>query len=91
MNFADCFSLEGANNPGIIHKVANFLSQNGLSIQEMKTSDELAPEGGTVLFSMTGLAHAYEPMAAGFDISIIKSKLKELGDDLNCDISLKGK
>jgi len=81
-------TLEGADNPGIVNKVTKILSTNGLNIDTMETSDELAPEGGTVLFRMRGIAHAYEPLSAGFDVSKIKQELADLGDDLNCDIGL---
>lgn len=81
-------TLEGADNPGIVHKVTKILSTNGLNIDKMETSDELAPEGGTVLFRMRGIAHAYEPLAAGFNPSKIKQELADLGDALNCDIEL---
>jgi len=40
-------TLEGANNPGIVNKVTKILSMNGLNIDTMETSDELAPGGGT--------------------------------------------
>jgi glycine cleavage system transcriptional repressor len=81
-------TLEGADNPGIVHKVTKILSTNGLNIDKMKTSDELAPGGGTVLFKMKGIAHAYEPLASGFNPSKIKQELSDLGDALNCDIEL---
>ena len=82
------FTLEGADNPGIVHKVTTVLSQNGLSIDKMETSDEIAPHAGTTLFKMRGIAHAYEPVAAGFDIAAIKEELSALGDSLNCDIAM---
>lgn len=82
------FSLEGADNAGIVHKVTSILAQNGLSIERMETSDDLAPHGGTTLFRMAGIAHAYEPVAAGFDVEKTKAELEALGDDLNCDIAL---
>jgi len=82
-------SLKGADNPGIVNKVTKILSSNGLNIDHMETSDELAPGGSTVLFRMKGIAHAYEPLSAGFDVSKIKEELTGLGDDLNCDITLK--
>lgn len=82
-------SLKGADNPGIVNKVTKILSVNGLNIDHMETSDELAPGGSTVLFRMKGIAHAYEPLAAGFDVSKIKEELSDLGYDLNCDIKLK--
>lgn len=47
------------------------------------------PTSSTVLFRMKGIAHAYEPLSAGFDVSKIKQELSELGDHLNCDIVLK--
>jgi glycine cleavage system transcriptional repressor len=40
-------TLEGADNPGIVHKVTKILSNNGLNIDTMETSDEAAPHGGT--------------------------------------------
>ena len=40
-------TLEGADNPGIVNKVTKILSNNGLNIDTMETSDELAPGGST--------------------------------------------
>jgi hypothetical protein len=37
---------------------------------------------------MRGIAHAYEPLSLGFDVEKIKQELRDLGDDLNCDIDL---
>jgi glycine cleavage system regulatory protein len=68
--------------------VTTILTNNGLSIDKMETSDELAPNGGAVLFRMRGIATAAAPLAAGFDVSKIKAKLEDLGDALNCDISM---
>ena len=87
--YSGYFELEGANYPGIVHKVTTFLAQNGLSVDRLETSDEIAPHGGTLLFKMKGVATALEPLAAGFDVEQIKSNLVRLGDDLNCDLSMK--
>lgn len=38
-------TLKGADNPGIVNKVTKILSTNGLNIDSMETSDELAPGG----------------------------------------------
>lgn len=86
IGYTGCFRVEGADHPGIVHKVASLLTENGLSIEKMETFDEIAPQGGTVLFKMVGIAKAYEPIAAGFDSKKINTQLEELGDDLNCDI-----
>lgn len=83
------FELEGANYPGIVHKVTSFLSHNGLSVDKLETSDEIiAPHGGTVLFQMKGVANALEPLASGFDIDDIQDRLAVLADELNCDITM---
>ena len=86
IGYTGCFRVEGADHTGIVHKVTTLLSQNGLSIEKMETSDEIAPQGGTVLFKMVGIAKAYEPIAAGFDSKKVNAQLEALGDDLNCDI-----
>ena len=39
--------LKGADNPGIVNKVTKILSSNGLNIDHMETTDELAPGGST--------------------------------------------
>jgi hypothetical protein len=48
----------------------------------------LETHGGTTLFRMVGIAHAYEPVAAGFDPEKIKIELEKLGEHLNCDIDM---
>lgn len=82
------FTLEGADNVGIVHKVTSILANNGLSIEKMETSDEMAPYGGTTLFRMMGIAHAYQPVSAGFDAEKVKAELEKLGEDLNCNIDM---
>ena len=37
---------------------------------------------------MKGTAHAYAPLSSGFNAMKIKEELRQLGDDLNCDIEL---
>ncbi len=43
-------TLEGADNPGIVNKVTKILSTNGLNINSLETTDELAPGGSTGKF-----------------------------------------
>jgi len=80
--------LSGADNPGITHKVTSLLAKHGFNIANLKTSDEDAPFGGTKLFLLEGIVNVPEPLAAGFDITTIRKELEDLGDSLNCDISL---
>merc|ERR1712048_820870 len=88
IGYAGKFTLTGADHVGIIHKMTSIMSRNGLSVSKMETCDEIAPHGGTVLFRITGTAHAYEPIAAGFDLLKTKSELSNLGDEMNCEISM---
>jgi len=82
------FKLSGADHPGIVNKVTTILTQNGLSIDKMETSESIAPYGGTMLFKMRGIATAAAPLAANFDIQKVKTELSDLGDSMNCDIAL---
>jgi len=54
----------------------------------METDQEIAPYGGSMLFKMRGTAVALQPLAKGFDVKKIKAELAELGDSLNCEVTL---
>jgi glycine cleavage system transcriptional repressor len=82
------FTLEGADHPGIVHKITAALAKAGLSIDKMETDQEIAPYGGSMLFKMRGVATAAAPLAAGFDAHKIKQEMEELGDTLNCEVTL---
>ena len=85
---AGYFTLNGADNPGIVYQVASTLSMNNLSIERLETRQQVAAFGGTTLFHMEGIATAPYPLPKGFNLTNVKSELKELGDCLNCDISM---
>lgn len=80
--------MEGASYPGLVHKYTSLLAKHGLSIDTMGTTEEIAPHGGTSLFRMKGIAHAFEPLPKTFDSEQIQEELQELGESLNCDLSL---
>eukprot|EP00979_Chaetoceros_neogracilis_P018385 scaffold10583_cov290-Chaetoceros_neogracile.AAC.4 len=83
------FSLHGADHPGIVHKVTNILAKHRLNIDELKTfEDKSAPYGGLSLFHLSGIATSPAPLANGFDSKAIKAELEELGDLMNCEITL---
>lgn len=83
------FSLNGADHPGIVHKVTNILAKHRLNIDELKTfEDKSAPYGGLSLFHMSGIATSPAPLANGFDPKNIRDELRKLGDEMNCDITL---
>lgn len=82
------FVLEGADDPGLVHKVTTILAKHNLSIDTMETSDEIAPYGGTTLFRIDGIATALNPLPKSFDPDGIRDELADLGNNLNCDITL---
>jgi glycine cleavage system transcriptional repressor len=82
------FSLEGADNPGIVHTITSALASHGLSIEKMETDQELAPLGGTMLFRMQGVCNAFEPLSESFDPDAIRTDLERLGDSLNCEVTM---
>ena len=82
------FTLEGADNVGIVHKITTALAQSGMSVQKMEAEKDFAPHGGAVLFRMSGIATAAAPLASGFDADAIKEKLEALGDSMNCDVTM---
>lgn len=82
------FTLEGADHPGIVHKLTTALAQHGLSVDKMETDQDIAPHGGTVLFRMRGIAQAAAPLCKTFDAARIGQQLRRLGDDLNCTVDL---
>ncbi len=45
--------LQGADHEGIIHEVAQYLSQHGINIESMDTALVAAPMSGAPLFTMT--------------------------------------
>ncbi|MDP2183543.1 MAG: ACT domain-containing protein [Actinomycetota bacterium] len=47
--------VEGADHEGIIHEIAQGLSQRGINIESMETGTTRAPVSGTPLFTMTAL------------------------------------
>ncbi|GAX20469.1 hypothetical protein FisN_22Hh037 [Fistulifera solaris] len=88
IGYSAYFTLEGADHPGIVHKITAALAKAGLSIDKMETDQEIAPYGGSMLFKMRGVATAAAPLAAGFDAHKIKQEMEELGDTLNCEVTL---
>lgn len=82
------FTLSGADNPGIVHRVTAILAKHRLNIDKMITSEEEAPFGGTTLFQMKGVATTPAPLPSGFNERVIREELEQLGNQMNCDINI---
>ena len=77
------------NKQGIVHKVTQILAKHRLNIDSLKTSeDKSTPYGGVSLFTMSGTATTPLPLLKSFDPDIVRNELEELGDQMNCDITL---
>ncbi|CAG9334265.1 unnamed protein product [Blepharisma stoltei] len=76
--------LEGADSPGIVYTVSQYLSGVGANIENMITSNEPAPMGGTTLFRMEGTIKISELV----NFQLLKDKVKQLENKLGVDIKL---
>jgi len=73
--------LIGADNEGLVHKVAEKLAKKGINIEEMETGTENAPISGTILFTMTARVSHPE-----LDIPRLENDMNELADKLGVEI-----
>ncbi|VAW67203.1 Glycine cleavage system transcriptional antiactivator GcvR [hydrothermal vent metagenome] len=73
--------VEGMDNPGIVHKLTEYLSRNHINIINMQTSSSHAPHTGTPLFSVQVRVNI--PPAQ--DINSFQAEFTELCDALNMD------
>jgi len=74
--------VHGADHEGIIHEIAHYLSQRGISIESMDTGATQAPVSGSPLFTMTALV-VVPPHLTCQDW---EAKLADVGHRLNVDI-----
>jgi glycine cleavage system transcriptional repressor len=74
--------VEGADDEGIIHEVARYLSKRGISIESVDSETTPAPVSGSPLFSMTALVVA-PPAVAGKGW---EAGLAEIADRMNLEI-----
>ena len=74
--------LSGADNEGLVHKVAEKLAEKGINIEEMETGTENAPISGTILFTMTARVSHPE-----LDIPRLDNDMNELADKLGVRIT----
>jgi glycine cleavage system transcriptional repressor len=88
IGYSGRFTLEGADNPNLVHKVTSLLVEHGLSVDALETSREEAAFGGTTLFSIDGIVTAQEPIPKSFNTDKIRKQLDKLGDSINCDVTL---
>lgn len=74
-------TVEGMDNPGIVHKLANYLSQNSINIVNMQTDSGHAPHTGTPMFTVNMLVD----IPSTQDIDQIQDEFADLCDELSMD------
>lgn len=73
--------VRGADHEGIIHRIARYLTEQGINIEDMDTGVTKAPMNGTPLFMMEAVVLV--PPALSF--ADLREALDEIGDELNVD------
>jgi glycine cleavage system transcriptional repressor len=74
--------VEGADHEGIVHRIARYLSTQGISIESMETETASAPFGGVPLFNMAASV-AVPPDLATTSWS---EGLLSIGNEMNLDV-----
>lgn len=71
----------GMDNPGIVQRLANFLSQHRINIEDMETDTYPAPHTGSLMFSVNMTVDIPNEIAT----SELRDEFMELCDQLNLD------
>ena len=76
--------VHGADQEGIVHQVAHYLTQRGINIESMDTGVGPAPMSGTLFFSMSAVVF----VPPGLSKKDWQSDLEEVADRLNVEIKV---
>jgi glycine cleavage system transcriptional repressor len=76
--------VRGADNEGIIHEVAHYLSERGINIESVESETTPAPVSGSPLFAMT----AEVAVPPGLTDQGWEAGLQEIGNRLNLEINV---
>lgn len=79
--------VKGMDNPGIVHKLARYLSQQQINIVNMQTDCIHAAHTGTPIFNVT----MQVDIPTSKDIELIKDEFGKVCDELNMDVSFNAK
>jgi len=77
--------VEGMDNPGIVHKLARYLSQQGINIVNMQTKSSHAPHTGTPIFTVDMLVD----IPAAQNIEQVQDEFTKVCDELSMDAEFK--
>lgn len=72
------------DNPGIVHKLANFFSSRKINIVDLETGRYAAPHTGTPMFSV----HMTIGIPAEINIAALRDEFLDMCDELNLDAQI---
>jgi len=78
-------NVEGMDNPGIVHKLARYLSQHSINIVNMQTTSDHAPHTGTPMFSV----NMQVDIPAELNTEQLENDFAALCDELSMDVEFK--
>jgi len=78
-------SVWGADHSGIVHAVAEYLTDQNIQVEDVETHVSKAPITGTPLFSMNAIVQAPPELS----LPELREKLEDIGDELGVDIDVK--
>lgn len=78
-------SVWGADHEGIVHAVAEYLTEMHVQLEDVETNVTNAPNTGTPLFSMVAEIQAPPTLT----LHQLRDKMDNLSDELGVDISVK--
>ena len=78
-------TVEGMDNPGIVHKLARYLSQHSINIVNMQTDSGHAPHTGTPMFTVNMLID----IPAEQNLEQLENDFAALCDELSMDAEFK--
>lgn len=78
-------SVWGADHEGIVHAVAEYLTEMHIQLEDVETEVTNAPNTGTPLFSMVAEIQAPPTLT----LQQLRDRIDDLSDELGVDISVK--
>ena len=82
--FTRSLHVEGLDHSGIVFKVSRCLADNRINIVDLKSKVKASPESGTAMYVMDIRVQIPD----GTDMVDVETRLSEVADDLNVDITL---
>ena len=78
-------SVWGADHAGIVHAIAEYLTEENVQVDDVETRVTKAPISGAPLFSMNAIVQVPPELT----LPKLREKLEDVGDELGVDIDIK--